>query len=374
MNIGGTLAQAREAAGLTVADVSARTRIRTPLIRAIEQGDFGQCGGDFYARGHIRAIARVVGVDSRPLIAEYDAEHPDTAPPPPESGRGVGLEDLFPPEPAPPEPAPPEPAPPEPAPPEPAPQGPEEARGPRHAYAPEPAHVPEHAQAREPRRIPASLVLLAAAALAVIGGGVYQLASASGPGHAATTSAAGRHSRAPARSPSPTAPSTSASPTTSPSPSPSPSHSPVQVVTELKPSSATAIGPNGGDNPGNASKALAGNAGDPWHTDWYTTAAFGNLQSGTGLMLTLPRTATVTGVTVKFGDSGGAMQVKAGTSPDSLRTVASSGSAGGTTRLSFGKTSARYIELWFTRLGTDSSGYQVAVYDVSVSALASRAS
>ncbi len=75
MSIGETLADARRRAGLTVTEVSQRTRIRESIIRDIEQDDFIACGGDFYARGHIRSIAAVVGADPVPLISEYDAAH-----------------------------------------------------------------------------------------------------------------------------------------------------------------------------------------------------------------------------------------------------------------------------------------------------------
>ena len=75
MSIGDTLAEARRQAGLTITQVSQQTRIRESIIRAIEQGDFSACGGDFYARGHIRSIAAAVGVDPVPLIREYDEEH-----------------------------------------------------------------------------------------------------------------------------------------------------------------------------------------------------------------------------------------------------------------------------------------------------------
>jgi cytoskeletal protein RodZ len=75
VSIGESLAEARRQAGLTVAEVSQRTRIRESIIRGIEQGDFSACGGDFYARGHIRSIAAAVGIDPAPLISEYDAEH-----------------------------------------------------------------------------------------------------------------------------------------------------------------------------------------------------------------------------------------------------------------------------------------------------------
>jgi cytoskeletal protein RodZ len=75
VGIGDTLADARRQAGLTITQVSQQTRIRESIIRAIEQGDFTACGGDFYARGHIRSIASVVGIDPAPLIREYDEEH-----------------------------------------------------------------------------------------------------------------------------------------------------------------------------------------------------------------------------------------------------------------------------------------------------------
>ena len=72
MSIGTTLAQARRHAGLTLTQVSQQTRLRETIIRGIESDDYSGCGGDFYARGHIRAIARVVGADPVPLIEEYD--------------------------------------------------------------------------------------------------------------------------------------------------------------------------------------------------------------------------------------------------------------------------------------------------------------
>jgi cytoskeletal protein RodZ len=75
VSIGDTLAEARRQAGLTLTQVSQETRIRESIIRSIEQGDFSSCGGDFYARGHIRSIAGVVGADPVPLIREYDEEH-----------------------------------------------------------------------------------------------------------------------------------------------------------------------------------------------------------------------------------------------------------------------------------------------------------
>ena len=73
MGIGEALAQVRHQAGLTVAEVSQRTRIREALIRDIENNDYSACGGDFYARGHIRAIAKATGAAPEPLIREFNA-------------------------------------------------------------------------------------------------------------------------------------------------------------------------------------------------------------------------------------------------------------------------------------------------------------
>jgi hypothetical protein len=75
VRVGEALVEARGRAGLTIAEVSRRTRIREPIIRGIEGDDYSACGGDFYARGNIRSIAKAVGTDPEPLICEYDAAH-----------------------------------------------------------------------------------------------------------------------------------------------------------------------------------------------------------------------------------------------------------------------------------------------------------
>ncbi|GGP93304.1 cytoskeletal protein RodZ [Actinomadura coerulea] len=75
MSIGETLAEERQRAGLSVTQVSLQTRIRETVVRGMEADDFSACGGNFYARGHIRSISRVIGIDPEPLVAEFDAAH-----------------------------------------------------------------------------------------------------------------------------------------------------------------------------------------------------------------------------------------------------------------------------------------------------------
>ncbi|MGW0732527.1 helix-turn-helix domain-containing protein [Streptomyces sp. NPDC002851] len=74
-SVGRALQEARIQAGLTVDAVSSATRVRIPIVHAIEEDDFSRCGGDVYARGHIRTIARAVGTDPAPLLEQFDDDH-----------------------------------------------------------------------------------------------------------------------------------------------------------------------------------------------------------------------------------------------------------------------------------------------------------
>ena len=73
--IGPQLAAARERLGQSVDELADRTRIRPHVIESIDVDDFVPCGGDFYARGHIRSLARVLRLEPDPLVAEYDESY-----------------------------------------------------------------------------------------------------------------------------------------------------------------------------------------------------------------------------------------------------------------------------------------------------------
>jgi hypothetical protein len=75
--VGPELLAARTRLGLTVDQLAERTRIRPHVIESIEVDDFAPCGGDFYARGHLRTLARVLGVDVGPLLTSYDHRYAD---------------------------------------------------------------------------------------------------------------------------------------------------------------------------------------------------------------------------------------------------------------------------------------------------------
>ena len=74
MSLGSLITQARKSAGLSIEDLSATTNIRGSLLREMESDSFGKCGGETYARGHIRNIATKLGVDPLIFIAAFEEE------------------------------------------------------------------------------------------------------------------------------------------------------------------------------------------------------------------------------------------------------------------------------------------------------------
>jgi cytoskeletal protein RodZ len=75
MNLGELLKSAREESRLSVNDLSESTSIRAGLLSQMEGNDFSHCGGDIYARGHLRNIAPLIALDAAKLIDIYNHEH-----------------------------------------------------------------------------------------------------------------------------------------------------------------------------------------------------------------------------------------------------------------------------------------------------------
>ncbi|WP_063507314.1 helix-turn-helix domain-containing protein [Lactobacillus acetotolerans] len=79
-DIGDKLRSAREAKGLSIADVEKATKIQSRYLTAIEKNDFDKLPGDFYVRAFIRQYAQVVGLDGKKLLSEYHKEIPKAEP------------------------------------------------------------------------------------------------------------------------------------------------------------------------------------------------------------------------------------------------------------------------------------------------------
>jgi hypothetical protein len=210
------------------------------------------------------------------------------------------------------------------------------------------------------------------AALALLGFGAFEFAGQV-TGHATTLTAQKRSAppRQTAKLTPPPTPTALAAPTASATATAQPT-APPRAQTIL-PVSAVAFGPQGtadGDNPQIAARVLT----DPamgWLTQWYATPQFGGLKQGTGLLLDMGRTVTITTVSLTLGSPpGAALELRLGTAPDfSALSVVTSATA---TRdqLSLPLTApvrARYVLVWFTRLPPDDAGtYQGFVHQITV--------
>jgi cytoskeletal protein RodZ len=322
VSIGATLAAARRRAGLTVSEVSDRTRVRETIIQGIERDDYAVCGGDFYARGHIRAIARAVGEDPQPLVDEFDAHWGSAK----ELTAAEAFQPVMP------------------------------------------------LRTRERRRVRWTGAL-AVVVLAILGFASYKFISDAGHPHGtAAAAAASQHSRPHGASPGQGGQAQSAAASTPSSRPSSPSPSPAPAATRpLAPAGVAAFGPGGtadGDDPQSAALALGGDPGRPWHSSWYTTARFGNLKDGTGLLVDMGRAVTVSSVRVRLGNPGADLELRAGRVPAlaGLPRVASSFGAGGTVQFRLARPPhVQYLLLWFTRLPPDNAGtYQATVWKIGV--------
>jgi len=74
MSLGSMITKARKDAGLSIDDLSAATNIRGPLLRQMESDNFSQCGGETYARGHLRNLATKLSVDPQLFLIAFEDE------------------------------------------------------------------------------------------------------------------------------------------------------------------------------------------------------------------------------------------------------------------------------------------------------------
>lgn len=87
MDVGAELARARVHRRLTHAVLAERTNIRVALIEAIERNDFAACGGEVFARGHVRTLAVALDLDPQPMLEAMGAVAAPSAVVPDESER-----------------------------------------------------------------------------------------------------------------------------------------------------------------------------------------------------------------------------------------------------------------------------------------------
>lgn len=72
VNPGETLRQARESNGWSLAEVALKLNLTTTSLANLEAGAFDKLPGHTFARGYIRAYAKLLGIDQAVLVQEFD--------------------------------------------------------------------------------------------------------------------------------------------------------------------------------------------------------------------------------------------------------------------------------------------------------------
>jgi len=70
-NLNDLLRSTREAKGVSIDDVSNRTKIRVKIIEALEQGDYKSAGSPAYVKGFVKIYAEYLGLDTKALLKQY---------------------------------------------------------------------------------------------------------------------------------------------------------------------------------------------------------------------------------------------------------------------------------------------------------------
>jgi transcriptional regulator with XRE-family HTH domain len=83
--IGATLREARMRAGIDIAEVEARTKIRAKYLRALENEEWSLLPGSTFVKSFLRTYAEALGLDAKLLVEEYKFRHE------PFEGSGVGV-------------------------------------------------------------------------------------------------------------------------------------------------------------------------------------------------------------------------------------------------------------------------------------------
>jgi cytoskeletal protein RodZ len=74
MSLGALITKSRTDARLSIEDLAKVTNIPSTLLRDMENNNFAKCGGETYARGHLRNMAAKLGVDERIFLELFENE------------------------------------------------------------------------------------------------------------------------------------------------------------------------------------------------------------------------------------------------------------------------------------------------------------
>ena len=73
-SVGELLRSAREARKLTLTDVNQETKMSLPVLRALEQDDFGSFESEIYLKGFLKNYAKYLGLDADQVIGRLEGQ------------------------------------------------------------------------------------------------------------------------------------------------------------------------------------------------------------------------------------------------------------------------------------------------------------
>ncbi|NAZ81845.1 hypothetical protein GTR02_08430 [Kineococcus sp. R8] len=131
----------------------------------------------------------------------------------------------------------------------------------------------------------------------------------------------------------------------------------------------TALDPEGdGDSPGGVERTVDGDLASSWSSERYTSAAFGGLKSGIGLLVDLGADVDVTSVVLDDAGEGGRVELRnapAGGYEGSV-TIAEAPAGGRQTLTPAAPVRTRTVLLWFTELPSTDGQARVTVSELQV--------
>lgn len=74
MSLGAVITKSRTDARLSIEELAKATNIPPTLLRDMENNNFAKCGGETYARGHLRNMAAKLSVDERTFLDLFEIE------------------------------------------------------------------------------------------------------------------------------------------------------------------------------------------------------------------------------------------------------------------------------------------------------------
>jgi eukaryotic-like serine/threonine-protein kinase len=151
-----------------------------------------------------------------------------------------------------------------------------------------------------------------------------------------------------------------------PGPNQPPGGKPIAIL------STTGFDPQGDRTENNAlaPRVLDGNPATAWTTEQYTTAAFGNLKSGVGLLLDLGQPMSVHHVSVDLGTGPVDVTVYAATTPSlsGATVIGSASAASGRIQLNApaATAQAQYVIVWFTKLAPHGGQFGASISEIAL--------